>query len=190
MQHAIVSRISEQEYLEGEKVARVKHEYVAGEVFAMAGASKAHVTIALNVGAALHAHLRGKPCRAYIADMKVRVKAASAYYYPDVVATCAPRDLAADAPAYHIESPCLIVEVLSETTERIDRSEKLHAYRQLDGLVEYVLIDQEKRSVEIHRRTPEGWVRDILEPGDVCALASVGLELSLDAIYENSGIHP
>ena len=188
MQHAIVSRISEAEYLAGEKIARVKHEYVAGEVFAMAGASKAHVTIVLNVGAALHAALRGKPCRAYISDMKLRVKAAAAYYYPDVVATCAPRDLAADAPAYYLESPCLIVEVLSESTERVDRSEKLRAYQQIDSLVEYLLINQEKREVEIHRRTPQGWVRDILEPGDACTLASVGLELALDQIYEDSGV--
>ncbi len=188
MQHAIVRRISEEEYLEGEKIARIKHEYVAGEVFAMAGASKAHVTIAGNVFAAMRACLRGKPCRAYISDMKVKIKVVSSYYYPDVAATCAPRDLAADAPAYYLESPCLVVEVLSESTERVDRSEKLRAYQQIDSLVEYVLIDQEKRAVEIHRRTPQGWERDILETGDVCALASVGLELTFDQIYEDSGV--
>jgi Uma2 family endonuclease len=188
VQHAIVSRVDEQDYLEGEKLAKVRHEYVAGEVFAMAGASKAHGSIALNVGAALRNHLRGKPCRAYIADMKVRVKQDSAYYYPDVVVTCAARDLAADAPAHYLDAPNLIVEVLSDATERIDRSEKLRAYQQLDSLVEYVIINQDKRELEIHRRTPTGWQRDILERGDICQLQSVAIDLSLDQIYEDSGI--
>ncbi len=96
MKLAIANRISEEDYLAGEKVAGVKHEYLAGEVFAMAGASRMHATITLNIASALRVHLRGKPCRTYVADMKVRVKASSVYYYPDVAVTCSPRDLAVD----------------------------------------------------------------------------------------------
>ncbi len=154
----------------------------------MAGASKAHGTIALNIGVALRTHLRGKPCRTYIADMKVRVKRDSAYYYPDVVVTCAARDLAADAPAHYLDAPSLIVEVLSDATERIDRSEKLRAYQQLDSLLEYVIVNQDKREVEVHRRTSSGWQRDIFDRGDTCQLESVDIEMALDQIYEDSGI--
>lgn len=188
MLHAIVARIDEEEYLEGETRSSIRYEYVAGEVFAMAGGSKAHATIAGNFFAALHSHLRGKPCRAYVADMKVRVKTLSAYYYPDVVATCAPRDLAADAPAHYLEAPCLIIEVLSDSTERIDRREKLLAYQQIDSLSEYLLVDQDKREVEVYRRTPEGWLRDICGPGDAIEMNSVGLSMPIEQIYENSGI--
>ncbi|MDP2822370.1 MAG: Uma2 family endonuclease [Sulfuritalea sp.] len=188
MKLAIANRISEEDYLAGEKIASVKHEYVAGEVFAMAGASKMHATIAGNIFSALRAHLRGKPCRAYISDMKVRVKASSAYYYPDVAVTCSPRDLAVDAPAYYLEAPCLIAEVLSDSTERIDRREKLLAYQQMESLNDYLLINQDKREAEHYRRTAEGWQRDILGPDDTLVLPSLGLELSVDRIYEDSGI--
>lgn len=188
MKLAIANRISEEEYLAGERIASIKHEYVAGEVFAMAGTSKMHATIALNIAVALRVHLRGKPCRAYVSDMKVRVKTSPAYYYPDVAVTCSPRDLAADAPAYYIEAPCLIAEVLSDSTERIDRREKLLAYQQLDSLADYLLIDQDKCEVEHYRRTADVWLRDILGPGDTLVLPGLGLELSIEQIYEDSGI--
>ena len=188
MKLAIANRISEEDYLVGEKIASVKHEYVAGEVFAMAGASKMHATIAGNIFSALRAHLRGKPCRTYVADMKVRVKTSSAYYYPDVAVTCSPRDLAVDAPAYYIEAPCLIAEVLSDSTERIDRREKLLAYQQLESLNDYLLIDQDKREVEHYGRTADSWQRDILGPGDTLIVPGLKLELTIDQIYEDSGI--
>lgn len=188
MKLAIENRISEEDYLAGEKIASMKHEYVAGEVFAMAGASKMHATIAGNLFSALRVHLRGKPCRAYVADMKVRVKASSAYYYPDLVVTCSPSDLAVDAPAYYIETPCLIAEVLSDSTERIDRCEKLLAYQQLESLDDYLLIDQGKREADHFHRTAEGWQRDILGPGDILVLPGLALELTIDQIYEDSGI--
>lgn len=188
MKLAIANRISEEDYLAGERIADVKHEYVAGEVFAMAGASKMHVIITGNIFSALRVHLRGKPCRTYASDMKVRVKTSSVYYYPDVAVTCSPRDLAVDAPAYYIEAPCLIAEVLSDSTERIDRREKLLAYQQLDSLDDYLLIDQDKREAGHYRRTADGWQRDILGPGDTLVLPGLQFELSVDQIYEDSGI--
>lgn len=188
MHHAIQPGLSEADYLEGERHASVKHEYVAGQVFAMAGASKTHGTLALNAAVALRNHLRGGPCRTWIADMKARVAADSAYYYPDVVVSCDPRDLAADAPQDYLEHPALILEVLSPATEHIDRREKLLAYRRLESVQEYVLVDQEKPWVEVYRRTPAGWTQDIYESGEVVDLASVDLRLPMAALYADSGV--
>lgn len=188
MQHALIASLSEADYLAGERASRSKHEYVAGEAFAMAEASKAHGTLAGNIFIALRTHLRGSPCRTFIADMKLRVAQADAYYYPDVLVTCAERDLAGDAPADYVEAPKLVVEILSPATERIDRREKLLAYRGLPSLAEYLLIDQERRWVEIYRRTDAGWSHDIYEPGDVVDIASVGLKLDFDRLYEDSGV--
>jgi Uma2 family endonuclease len=184
----VIAPLSEGEYLAGERVSRVKHEYVAGEVFSMAGASKTHGTLALNVAVALRTHLRGSPCRTFIADMKLRVAEANTYYYPDVLVTCAEQDAASDAPADYVEAPKLVVEVLSPATEHIDRREKLLAYRRLPSLAEYMLIDQERRWVEIYRRTDAGWSHDIYQPGDVIDIASVGMSLDFDRLYEDSGV--
>lgn len=188
MKLAVIARLSEEGYLEGEKAAKVKHEYVAGEVFAMAGASKAHVTITINLAALLRTACRGKPCRTFAADMKVHAATSSAYYYPDVVVTCSSRDLAADSPAYYLKAPALIVEVLSESTERIDRREKLLAYQQIDSLEHYLLVDQDKVEVEHYHRTSAGWVRDILSSGDQLALPMLDLVLGVEQIYEDTGL--
>jgi len=188
MKPAVIARLSEEDYLESEKVAKAKHEYVAGEVFAMAGASKAHVVIAGNLFVLLRMHLRGKPCRAFISDMKVHAATSTAYYYPDVVVTCSPSDLAADAPAYYVKAPALIVEVLSESTGRIDRREKLLAYQQIDSLEHYLLVDQDTVEVEHYHRTDAGWVRDILSAGDQLALPMLDLTLGVDQIYEDTGL--
>lgn len=187
MKQAQVSKLSEEAYLEGERASPVRHEYLAGEVFAMAGASKAHNTIAGNVFALLRSGLRGGPCRAYISDMKLRIAAQPAYYYPDVTVTCSGTDLAADSPKDYLESPTVIVEVLSPATEAIDRREKMLAYRHLASLEEYVLIDQDRGWVEVYRRSEGGWNVLILTPGDSVPLESVGLSLTLDEIYEGSG---
>ena len=188
MQHATVTYYAEPDYLDNEAHAANKHEYVAGEVFAMAGASKRHGTLAGNAFIALRQHLRGKPCAVWMADMKVRVHADSAYYYPDVVATCDPADLRQDAPKDFLQAPKLVVEVLSDSTEPVDRREKLLSYRRMPSLDEYVLIDQNKAWVEVFRRTPAGWTQDIYEAGEVVHLASVDLELPMLDLYADSGI--
>lgn len=181
-----LSYLSEPDYLAGERLPGPKHEYVAGQVFAMAGATKTHGTISGNLFVAIRSHLRGTPCRAWTADMKVRVGTASAYYYPDVVATCAESDLSPEAPKDFVSSPKLVVEVLSPATEKMDRREKWFAYRQLESLEEYVLVDQERQWVEVFRREPAGWVQDIARPGESVRLTSLGLELTVADIYEDS----
>lgn len=188
MKHAVLTRLSEQDYLQGEAASPIRHEYVAGEVFAMAGGSKAHNIISLNVAMLLRNALRGSGCQTFIADMRVQVAAQSSYYYPDVVVTCAPDDLAADAPGNFIAQPCLIVEVLSPTTEAIDRREKMLAYRHIESLREYVLVDQERRWVEVYRRVESGWVADLYSPGDTITLETARLEVGMDEVYQDSAV--
>jgi len=188
MQPAYIEYYSETDYLDAERAAPVRHEYVAGEVFAMAGASKVHGTLAGNAFIALRQHLRGKPCGVWMADMKVRVKVDSAYYYPDVVVTCDAVDLGPDSPKDYVEAPKLVLEVLSDSTEPVDRREKLLSYRRLESLEEYVLIDQNKAWVEVYRRTPDGWVQDVYEAGASVRLASVDLAVPLAELYVDTGI--
>lgn len=188
MHHATVAQYAETDYLDNEAASATKHEFVAGEVFAMAGASKRHGTLAGNAFIALRQHLRGKPCAVFMADMKVRVKADTAYYYPDVVASCDPSDLSPDAPKDHLQAPTLVVEVLSDSTEAVDRREKLLSYRRLPSLNEYVLIDQNKVWVEVFRRTPAGWTQDIYEAGEMVQLRSVDLDLPMAELYADTDI--
>jgi Uma2 family endonuclease len=176
-------KISVEDYLAGEDGAEVKHEYLAGEVFAMDGAGEAHVTIAGNLFALLRNHLRGGPCRVYISDMRVRVEAADAFYYPDVLVTCAASDRAESLAKRH---PSLIVEVLSDSTAAFDRGAKFAHYRQLDSLAEYLLIEPARRSADLFRRNQDGdWVLHAFIDHDQLELASLGFACPLDALYED-----
>lgn len=179
--------LSVADYLAGEAASPVKHEYVAGEVFAMAGASEAHVTVAGNVFALLRAHVRGSPCRVYIADMKLRVERAEAFFYPDVFATCASADTT--RPTFK-QDATLVIEVLSESTEAYDRGAKFAAYRQLPTLEEYVLIDARTRAVELFRRHPEGWILQSVPEDGQLELRSLDFRCGLDAIYEDVKFAP
>lgn len=140
-------QVSIDEYLAGERASEVKHEYAAGRVFAMAGASERHNRISGNLFAMLHAATRKSQCTPFISDMRVRID--QVVYYPDLMVCCDPTDL----DPYLKHSPCLVIEVLSESTERIDRGEKLHNYRKIAHLKAYVLVSQDAPRVEIYRRT-------------------------------------
>ncbi len=179
--HARVLRLSVADYLDGEKQATVKNEYVAGQVFAMVGVSQAHNAIAINLTTALHAHLRGGPCRVRMAEVKVWVEAADAFYYPDVAVTCDPED----TEKYYLTRPCLIIEVLSDSTEGIDRREKLLAYQQLNTLIEYVLVAQTIRQVEVYRRDRGGeWSLNTFTGSDEIHLDSLDLVMDMEGVYE------
>ncbi len=173
--------ISPDEYLEGEKAAKIRHEYVDGAVQAMAGGTKVHNLISFNLARALYGHLGGTPCRVFIGDVKVHVAWdwRERFYYPDVVVGCE----AGDNDPYVVEQPKLIVEVLSDSTERDDRSDKFYAYRHLPSLEEYVLVAQEMRRVEVYRRET-GWDLEIYEADGEVSLRSVGLDLAIAEIYE------
>lgn len=172
-------------YIEGELHSEVKHEYLAGEVYAMSGASAAHNIIAGNLFSALHRHLRGGSCRVFMSDMKVRIQHAREdyFYYPDVMVACQPNDNA----RYWREQPKLIVEVLSESTERIDLREKFFAYQTLPALEEYMLLAQDKREATVFRRS-EGWAACIVNGDALLELTSVGLSVGLGEVYE--GVEP
>jgi Uma2 family endonuclease len=181
MPKAAVKRetISIADYLELEQSSQVRHEYLAGQVFALAGASETHNIIALNLAAELRSRLRGGPCRVFISDMKVRVASADTIYYPDVVVTCS----AGDNDAYVKKQPCLVAEILSPATEATDRREKLLIYRQLPSLREYLLVAQDRRRVEIHYLAAGGiWQYQVVESGDL-TLRSLGLDIPFDELY-------
>lgn len=174
------------DYLVWEETQMERHEFVAGEVFAMAGARDSHNTIALNTATALRSALRGTPCRTFIGDMKLQVDAVDAYFYPDVMVTCDPRDKLPEADlskAY----PRLIVEVLSDSTARYDRSRKFEYYQHIETLQEYLLIEHDRRHVDLFRRNEEGlWVLHPLSDQGSITLASVEVSLDLDLIFEDA----
>lgn len=173
------------EFIAWENQQAERHEFIAGEILAMTGARDAHNTIALNVAAALRNHLRGTPCRPYVADMKLRVDAADALFYPDILVTCDGRDFTADADLAK-RHPKLIVEVLSGSTGAYDRGEKFRAYRQIDTLEEYVLIEQHVVGVDVFRKDGGGhWVLYPFGHSETPELASVGLRLPMASIYED-----
>ena len=174
--------LSPADYLAAEADSPIKHEYHDGEVYAMAGGTDAHVTIALNLWALLRGHLRGGSCRAYALDMKARVEELNRFYYPDVMVTCDDRDRNNNTFKCH---PCLVVEVLSEGTEAFDRGDKFSDYRHLDSLQEYVLISQVRPQVEVFRRNAEGlWVLHPYGEEDTVELASVGWSGAISELYE------
>lgn len=174
--------LSVEEYLRFEESNSTRHEYVGGELFAMAGATKRHNVISLNVASALLAHLRGGPCRAYVENVKVRltVERDEIFYYPDVTVARGPQDL----ERVFLTDPKLVVEVLSPSTERTDRREKALNYRQIPTLEEYVLIAQHKSEVTLYRRSEVWRVRVLTQPDALLELRSIAFALPLDRIYE------
>ncbi|MEG4494990.1 Uma2 family endonuclease [Microcoleus sp. D3_18_C4] len=177
--------VSPEDYLAAEKVSPIKHEYRQGEIYAMAGASKAHVIISGNVFALLRNHLRGSGCIPYIADMKVRKETSNFFYYPDVTVSCDERDK--NAAEDFIRYPRLIVEVLSPTTAACDRGDKFADYRTSESLQEYVLINQERVSVECFRRNAEGlWVLYPYTQGQEVQFASVNFSWAIETLYEDA----
>jgi len=174
--------ISVDEYIEGEQLSEIRHEYIGGRVYAMAGGSEAHNVLSGNLYAALRAHLRGKPCKVFMADMKLRLKIAEddVFYYPDLMVTCDPSD---DAK-YYKTKPVAVIEVLSPSTERLDRREKFLSYQRLPSLEEYVLIDQERVRVTVFRKA-NCWKPEHLIGEDSLKLGSVGFQQTIPSVYED-----
>jgi Uma2 family endonuclease len=176
--------ISPEEYLQLEAQSAIKHEYRDGEIYAMAGANDAHVTIAGNIFALLRGHVRGTGCRVFISDMKARIEARNCYYYPDVMVTCDPRDQQNET---FKQFPRLIVEVLSDSTEAFDRGDKFADYQLLESLEEYVLINTRHQRVECFRRNEAGlWVLQYYTPDTkTFHLVSLDFTDTISALYED-----
>ncbi|OYV31952.1 MAG: hypothetical protein B7Z79_00575 [Thiomonas sp. 20-64-9] len=177
---ALKLAVSVEDYLEGEQLTDIKHEYLDGQVVAMGGASRKHGLIAAALAFALGAQARARRCQLFIADMKVRVEheGETFFYYPDLILTCDPED----RHNLYCTRPCLIIEVLSKGTERIDRREKRLAYGLLPSLREYVLVDQDALCIDRYRRTPQGWVHDRMVEGAL-HLDCLELDIPLSEIY-------
>ncbi|MEA5620279.1 Uma2 family endonuclease [Cronbergia sp. UHCC 0137] len=170
-------------YLESEKTSQIKHEYIQGQIYAMAGASDAHVTITANLVAILRNHIRGSGCRLYVADMKARIESLNIYYYPDLMVTCDPRDANFD---YFKRYPCLIIEVLSPSTEAIDRGDKFSDYQELESLQEYVLVSQTRQRVDCFRRNDQArWELYSYRGNQDLQLSSINFSCTLADVYED-----
>lgn len=176
---ALNASISIDEYLHGETLTDVRHEYLAGDVKAMGGASARHGLLVTGLSIAIGPLARRKNCQLFIADMKVRVDHSgdTYFYYSDLLLSCDP----ADREPYYRSRPCLLVEVLSPSTERIDRREKLFAYEKISSLREYVLVDPEQRRVEVYRFGAT--MRHETFTEGVFRLDCLETEVSLDEVY-------
>lgn len=183
MQTAEQIRFSAEDYLTWEDAQTDKHEFISGEVFAMTGARQDHVIVSLNIASALKQRLRGTPCRPYISDLKLHVEAADAFFYPDVMVSCHADDL---KNLRFIEHPSLIIEVLSDSTAAFDRGGKFAAYRKLDSLKEYLIVDIDARRVECFRRTADNdWLLHDYVDNEDCKLTSLNISLPMADIFED-----
>jgi Uma2 family endonuclease len=175
--------VSVEDYLAGELNSTVKHEYLGGMVYAMAGARNAHNVIATNVVGVLHARLRGKKCRPFNSDTKIRVRLPTQlrFYYPDASVVCRPNP---QGDSFQDE-PAVIVEVMSEATRRIDQGEKKDAYLTIPSLSAYVLLEQDTPAATVYRRTEQGFRREVYTGLTASIpLGEVDIELPLADMYE------
>jgi Uma2 family endonuclease len=174
-----------EEYLEAEERSAEKHEYLRGDVFAMAGRTPEHAALAMGMGAALVAGLRGRACRVFSSDARVRVVETDFTTYPDITVVCG--RLETDAQDRNaIVNPVLLVEVLSDGTEAHDRGEKTAHYRKIASLREYAFVSQHEPQVEVYRRNEAGrWELYEAGRGESVELASVGCTIAVDELYRD-----
>lgn len=181
-------RMTVEEYLSFEEISHEKHEYAGGwvypvfpEIDGMAGGTNNHAALASNVGAALNMALQDSPCVVYNSDVRVQIDAKT-YRYPDVTVTCDPRDLAA-GDEKRIHHPGILIEVLSDGTEEVDRIDKLAEYHTLPSLQDYLLVNYTVRLVEHYHRSGELWAYRTYGPGEIITLDYLGVTLAVDRIY-------
>ena len=177
------SRMTAEEYLVWEPTQQIRYEYCNGEVVAMAGGTMPHNDLALNFYSELRPTVREKGCRAQVSDVKVEINQIGNYRYPDVIVSCDERDVNATDFLRH---PSIIIEVLSSSTEQVDRFEKYQEYTQLPSLQAYLLVSSGSIQVECYRRG-EGrmWLYFQYGAGETIPLDSLDTEIPVDLIYEN-----
>jgi Uma2 family endonuclease len=175
--------VSLEDYFAAEERSEIRHEYVAGQVYAMPGGTSFHAMISTNIAGALYSALKGTPCRAFGADLKVKAEYRDEkyVYYPDVSVFC---DLGPLQQHYQ-ERPVVVVEVLSPSTRRVDRREKLDVYRAIPSLRVYLLVEQTPASVMVYRRTDDGFVvEQYNQLTDIIPLPEIGTQLALADVYD------
>jgi Uma2 family endonuclease len=172
------NNLTPEEYLQFEEKSPIKHEYIDGQVYAMAGTTDTHNIIGLNFTFIIRNHLRGSNCRVYFADVKVRLEKRNHFYYPDIIVTC-------DETATYKSFPKLIIEVLSDSTEAFDRGDKFNDYQTLESLEEYVLVNSKHQRVETFRRGEQGlWILQTYQQ-ESFSLQSINLTASFRDLYED-----
>lgn len=185
MVHSVRQRFTFAEYLRLEASSPAKHEFLDGHVWAMAGGTPEHAAIAANLIGLLKALLRGRSCRVYTSDLRVRVTATTLGTYPDITVICGKLETdPEDAAGNTAVNPKLIIEVLSPSTEEYDRSEKLSHYKKIAALEEVVLVAHEEQRLEIWRREGRRWTLEVVKTG-AALLRSIDAELDIAAVYEN-----
>ena len=176
------SLLTAAEYLAFERSSSTKHELFQGQLVAMAGASLEHNVIVANIVAELRTALRDRPCVALPSDMKVLVQASGHYYYPDASVVCGAPDFA-DSERDAIVNPTVVVEVLSESTERRDRGEKFHDYRSIPSCTDYLMCSSTEPFIEHYTRDADGWRLREYGPAEVVPLRGVEMRLSVAEVY-------
>jgi Uma2 family endonuclease len=176
------NNLTPEEYLQFEEKSPIKHEYIEGQIYAMAGTTDIHNIIGLNFTFIIRNHLRGSDCRVYFADVKVRLEKRNHFYYPDIIVTCDDRDR---ETATYKRFPKLIIEVLSDSTEAFDRGDKFNDYQTLESLQEYVLVNSKHQRVETFRRGEQGlWILQTYQQ-ESFSLQSINLTASFQDLYED-----
>jgi Uma2 family endonuclease len=170
------------EYLELEEIARVRHEFYAGEIYAMAGGTPEHAAMAAAITSLLGQQLTATPCRVYSSDLRVRILATGLATYPDVTVICGPSERDPESPT-HVVNPKLLVEVLSDSTAEYDRGEKLQHYQQIGSLISVVIVDHRSPSIDLWTRHGTDWTCARFGPGHLVPLEAIGCTLPVDAVY-------
>ena len=171
--------LTEEEYLEGENFSDIKHEYIDREAYAMVGATRDHNVISANIIREIGTHLKGNSCVILPSDMKVKVE--NKFFYPDVMVDCSEDG---DGKSLFSESPVLITEVLSDSTQTYDKTTKFTAYQNIHSLQEYVLVEQNFMCVYIFRRN-QNWHGEIYQKGEDITFKSIDLTLPIEELYTN-----
>jgi Uma2 family endonuclease len=177
-----------QDYLAVEEMGPVRHEYLAGAILAMAGGTPEHAGLSAAIVVLLGAQLRGRSCRPYSADLRLRIPATGLATYADAAVICGELERDPESPT-HVTNPTLIVEVLSPSTEEYDRGGKREHYQQLPSLKNYVLVSQGRRRVEVFTRAADGhWQHRVYTSGEVAELPSVDCRVDVDELYVSAGV--
>jgi Uma2 family endonuclease len=176
--------LAPEEYLQLEEKSNIKHEYIDGQVYAMAGTTDTHNTIVGNLFILIRNHFRGSECRVYFADIKAQIEKRNRFYYPALIVTCDPKDR--EIPTYK-RFPKLIIEILSDSNEAFDRGDKFNDYQTLESLEEYVLVNIKHQRVETFRRNDQGlWVLQTYTPDrQTFELQSINLTASFTDLYQD-----
>ena len=176
------SKLTPEEYFAWEEQQEVKHEYFDGEVYAMTGGTLNHSEISANFTTLLRNHLEDSGCRVFSSDARIKIQRSEKYVYPDVSVTCNERDR---ETIQYVNHPCLIVEVLSPSTEAYDRGKKFKLYRQSSSLIDYVLVNADEIEIDVFRKNDRGrWEEINSVAGDLVELESINLTFSIDRVYK------